>query len=367
MSRTRLLAAVCALPLGLSLLAGCAVDDDSSGSTGGDTATGTDGAAAPEEEGNDKVVIACTPQEEQCQAMAAAFQEETGIDTSYVRMSSGEAVARLDSAKSHPEFDVLYGGPSDGHVAAFQSDLIEKYVSPEAEVIPDQYKDAEGIWTGTYVGALGFCSNADKLAEIGIEAPTSWEDLLDPALSKNIAIAHPSTSGTSYTAVWTQMVLNDMDEDATFGYLRELHNNVLQYSKSGSAPGQMAGRGEVAVGIIFSHDCVKYQKEGFDMLELTFPEEGTGYEIGAVSLVKGGPNPVDAKKFLDWTLTPAHQNIGPTVGSFQIPTNPEATITEDMVKLDEITLVDYDSVAAGERKREITARFDAEIAPEPKE
>lgn len=357
MTRFRTAPALVALPLGLAaLLSGCAVDEGNAGTGSGDGSKGS---------GN--VVIACTPQEEQCQAMAAAFTKSTGIKASYVRMSSGEGVARLDAAKSKPEFDVLYGGPSDGHVAAAKAGLTEKYVSPNAAKIPEKYKAADGTWTGTYVGALGFCSNKDVLAKLGLKAPTSWADLLDPKLKKNIAIAHPSTSGTSYTAVWTQMVLNGMDEAKTFDYLSKMHQNVLQYSKSGSAPGQMAGRGEVAVGIVFSHDCVKYQKEGFDMLEVSFPSEGTGYEVGAVSLVKGGPNAENGKKFLDWTLTAEHQDIGPTVGSFQIPTNPEAKVTEDMVKLDEVKLVDYDPEAAGSKKKEITARFDAEVAPQPKE
>lgn len=347
------------LPLAAAAaLSGCAVDN---------TAGGGEGASSAGDQAGGEVVIACTPQEEQCQAMTAAFTKKTGIKASYVRMSSGESVARLDAAKSQPEFDVLYGGPSDGHVAAASSGLTEKYESPEADVIPEEYKAGDGTWTGIYVGTLGFCSNTDVLDEVGVQPPKSWQDLLDPKLKKQVAIAHPSTSGTSYTAVWTQMVLNNGDEDATMAYLKKLHSNVLQYSKSGSAPGQMAGRGEVGVGVVFSHDCVKYQKEGFDMLENTFPSEGTGYEIGAVSLVKDGPNPDNGKAFLDWTLTPDHQNIGPTVGSYQIPTNPEATVTEDMVKLDEVKLVDYDSEAAGEKKKELTARFDAEVAPAPKE
>lgn len=361
MPRSRTSAFLLAVPLGLTaLLAACAVEEPGTSDT--DSSSTSDST-----KGTGEVIIACTPQEEQCQAMADAFTKSSGIKTSYVRMSSGEGVARLDAAKSKPEFDVLYGGPSDGHVAAFNAGLIEPYVSPNAAAIPDKYKDKDGKWTGTYVGVLGFCSNEDQLAKIGATAPKSWADLLDPKLKKQVAIAHPSTSGTSYTALWTQMVLNDMDVDKTFDYLAKLHNNVLQYSKSGSAPGQMAGRGEVAVGVIFSHDCVKYQKEGFDMLENTFPSEGTGYEIGAVSLVKGGPNAENAKKFLDWTLTPDHQNIGPTVGSFQIPTHPDAKVTEDMVKLDQVKLVDYDSIAAGEKKKELTAKFDAEVAPAPKE
>lgn len=356
MSRPRSTWATVAVPLGIAgLLAGCAVDESNgSASSSGAKAGGT-------------VVVACTPQEEQCQAMAAAFTKKTGIKTSYVRMSSGEGVARLDAAKSKPEFDVLYGGPSDGHVAAFKAGLIEKYVSPEAAKIPDRWKAADGTWTGTYVGVLGYCSNTDVLKKVGVEPPASWADLLDPKLKKNIAIAHPSTSGTSYTAVWTQMVLNKMNETATFDYFKKMHRNVLQYSKSGAAPGQMAGRGEVGVGVIFSHDCVKYQKEGFDMLKVTFPSEGTGYEIGAVSLVKNGPSSENGKKFIDWALTPDHQDIGPTVGSFQIPTNPEAKLTDDMVKLDDVKLVDYDSEEAGARKKELTARFDAEVAPQPKD
>lgn len=338
----------------MATVSACAVETPAPGSTGNGAGSG-------------QVVIACTPQEEQCQAMQRAFTATTGIKASYVRLSSGEAVARLDAAKSKPEFDVFYGGPSDGHIAASEAGLIEKYVSPNAAAIPDKFKAADGTWTGIYVGVLGFCSNKDALAKIKAPVPTSWADLVDPKYKGQVAIAHPSTSGTSYAAVWTQMVLNGLDMDKAFGYLASLHKNVLQYSKSGAAPGQMAGRGEVAVGVVFSHDCVKYQKEGFDSLEVSFPSEGTGYEIGGVSLVKNGPNTENAKKFIDWTLTKEHQEIGPSAGSFQLPTNPDAAVTADMVDIDSVKLVDYDSEAAGKARKEITTRFDAEIAPAPKD
>lgn len=337
-------------------MAGCVVDDTTT-----DTLTDDSGELS----GN--LTVACGAMEDWCQAMTAAFTAETGVETDFVRLSSGETVARLEAAKASPEFDVWHGGPADGFGAAREAGLLEQYIPPNAELIPDKYKDPEGYWTGVYVGALGFCSNQARLDSIGVEVPTSWEDLLDPALKEEVSTAHPSTSGTAFTTLWTQVTLADGDEDAALDFMRKMHNNVLQYSKSGTAPGQTAGRGEVAVGIVFSHDCVKYHEEGMTELVVSFPEEGTGFEIGGVAVVANAKNPAAAKAYADWALTAEAQEIGPTVGSFQILTNPDAATDERMVNLDEVTLVDYDFAAAAEAKPELTRRFDAEIAPQPKE
>ncbi len=312
----------------------------------------------------DKLTVLCTPQEDWCQAMTRAFQEKTGIQTNYVRLSSGEALAKLRATKDNPEFSVWWGGPADGYVAASAEDLLEAYVSPNAAEIPAAQKDPNGLWTGVYVGALGFCSNKDVLSKLGVEKPTSWEALLDPKLKGQVAMAHPASSGTAYTAVWTQVTrLGGIDP--AFQYLKQLHQNILQYTKSGSAPGQMAGRGEVAVAVIFSHDCVKFADEGMEMLEVSFPEEGTGYEIGGVPLIKSAPEADAAKMWIDWVLTAEAQEIGPTVKSYQLPTNPNARVSERSVKLSEVKLVDYDFNEAGKNRKDITKRFEDEITVAP--
>jgi iron(III) transport system substrate-binding protein len=339
-----------AFAAGALLLAGCSADTAGSGSD-----------AAGE------LTFICSPQEDWCQVVASEFTNATGINANYVRLSGGEAVARLNATGDKPEFDAWFGGGAEGHIAADEQGMIEKYVSPNADVIPENYRAADGTWTGVYVGALGFCSNADVLKQIGATAPTSWADLLDPTFKGNIAMAHPGTSGTAYQALWTQVELDGGDQDAALGYFAKLHSNILQYSKSGSAPGQMAGRGEIAVGMIFAQDCQKFIKEGFTNLSNTFPSEGTGYEVGAVSLIKNAKNPEAAKAFIDWTLTAEAQDLAATVGSYSVPTNPDATITDDMVDLSSIKLVHADIAAAGEARNELVARFDAEVAPAPKE
>ena len=347
------------------LLAACSSGTSPSQSAGSSADRST-AASASAETPEDTLTVLCTPQEDWCQAMVAAFQEETGIETSYVRLSSGEAFARLQAGADNPEFSVWWGGPADAFVAANEEGLIEPYVSPSAADIADDQKGADGIWTGVYVGALGFCSNTAVLGELGVDVPTSWDELTAPELQGQVAMAHPASSGTAYTAFYTQ-VLRLGGEDEAIEFMQELHPNILQYTSSGAAPAEMAGRGEIGVSVVFSHDCVRNIEAGFSDLEVSFPEEGTGYEIGGVALVANAPEPVAAKMWIDWSLTAEAQEIGATTASFQLPTNPDAAVPEESVNLDEVNLVDYDFQAAGEAREALTARFEDEVAAAPVE
>ena len=322
---------------------------------------------APAADLEDSLTVLCTPQEDWCQVMVQHFEEETGVDTNYVRLSSGEALARLQAGAEAPEFSVWWGGPADGFVAANADGLLETYSSPNAEAIPAEYKDADGVWTGVYVGALGFCSNQAVLDELGVDVPDSWDDLTDPKLAGQVAIAHPASSGTAYTALYTQ-VMRLGSEDAAIEFAKEVHPNILQYTSSGAAPAEMAGRGEVAVSVVFSHDCVRNIEAGFSDLVVSFPEEGTGYEIGGTALIANAPEPNAAKAWIDWALEASTQEIGPNeAASFQLPTNPDAAVNENSVNLDEVNLVDYDFQAAGEAREALTQRFEDEVAAAPAE
>ena len=82
-------------------------------------------------------------------------------------------------------------------------------------------------------------------------------------------------------------------------------------------------------------------------------------------------NPEDrgkaAQAYIDWALTPEAQNIGTTVGSYQALTHPDAQVDDRMVQLDSVNLVDYDFAEAAAQKPTLTARFDAEIASQPRD
>lgn len=340
------LSALAVLSLGATALTGCAVDTAASGG------------------GNGSLTIACGALDQLCQSWTQHFQEKTGIPTKFVRLSSGETVARLTATKGNPEFDIWHGGPADGFGAANKQDLLEPYNSPEAEKIPAEYKSEDGSWTGVYIGVLGFCSNQKQLDKLGLPAPQTWDDLLNPALKAQVISAHPSTSGTAYTTLWAQRQRLG-SEDAAINYMKKLSGNILQYTKSGTAPGQAAGRGEVATGISFIHDCALYKEQGMSDMVITTPTDGTGFEVGGVAIIKGTKNLDLAKQYVDFAISAEAQNLGPEAGSYQAHTHPDAKDDPRTTKLSEVTLLPWDFDEAGAMRSELTKRFDNEVVAPP--
>ena len=288
------------------------------------------------------------------------FTKETGIKAEMIRMSAGEILAKIRAEKDNPQASVWYGGPADTFVQAADEQLLEAYVSPASDVIDAKYKDPNGYWTGIYVGAIGIASNKEFLAKQGLEAPDSWEDLLDPKLKGEIVMASPASSGTAYTTIYSILKVQG-DEEKGFDYLKKLHPQIQQYTTSGSAPGRMVGMGEAGVGILFSHDIIKYQEEGYDNLVLTFPQDGTGYETGSVGIIKNSKNQELAQAFVDWALGKSAQELGKTVGSFQNLTNPNAVGPEQAVDLAKINLIDYNVVEAGGQRQRLIDKWSAEV------
>jgi len=222
------------------------------------------------------LAIYTTLDEPLARAVVAAFQEDTGIEVEWVRLSGGECVARLIAEKENPQISMWYGGVGLDHIVAKDKGLTMPYESPNAVNIPDNFKDIDHYWTGIYAGPLCFASNTNLLTELGLEAPTSWADLIKPEYEGQIMVSNPGTSGTSYNVLATMVQI--LGEDEAFEYLKALDKNIFQYTRSGSAPGKSAALGEVAVGIGYAHDQVKLASQGYPLV-ITFPSEGTGYEI----------------------------------------------------------------------------------------
>jgi len=299
-----------------------------------------------------------------CEQMQGDFEKAHDIKVNMVRMSSGEAYAKIRAEARNPKTDLWWAGTGDPHLQAASEGLTEEYKSPMLDELQDWAKnqaESSGFKTvGVYAGALGWGYNTDIFKQKGYKEPVCWADLLAPELKGEIQIANPNSSGTAYTALASLVQI--MGEDKAFEYLKALNANISQYTKSGSAPVKAAARGETGLGIVFMHDAVAQTAEGFPVKSIA-PCEGTGYEIGSMSIVKGARNMENAKTWYDWSLKPDVQSRMKDAKSFQLPSNKTAEIPKEAPRFEDIKLIDYDFKSYGdpEKRKALLERWDREI------
>ncbi|MDJ0628345.1 MAG: ABC transporter substrate-binding protein [Rhodobacter sp.] len=316
----------------------------------------------------EKLTYYCSAQEDWCQLMARSFEEATGIDVNMTRKSSGETFAQIRAEASNPKGDVWWGGTGDPHLQAAEEGLTEEYLSPMRDQLHDwaiaQAESAGNRTIGIYSGALGYGYNTDLVAANDLPEPGCWKDLLKPEYKGHVQMANPNSSGTAYTTLASMVQI--FGEDEGFEFMKGLHANINQYTKSGSAPIKAAGRGENTIGIVFMHDAVKQAVAGFP-IKVVAPCEGTGYEIGSMSIIKGARNMEAAKKFYDWALSAEAQNLALQVNAFQVPSNKNAETSPSAPDMSTIKLIDYDFAKYGssdERKR-LLQKWDEDVSTLP--
>jgi iron(III) transport system substrate-binding protein len=327
------------------------------------------GATATPAYAQGEVVVYCSVQEEWCRPMMQAFERKTGIKVSMTRKSSGETYAQIKAEAANPRGDVWWGGTGDPHLQAAEEGITETYQSPMLGELQDwarrQAEQSKFRTVGIYAGALGYSFNTQQLARRNLPEPKCWADLAKAEYKDEVQVADPNSSGTAYTKVATLVQL--MGEAKAFDFLKAMHKNVNQYTKSGAAPARAAATGESLIGITFLHDAVAQAVQGAPV-KVVAPCEGTGYEIGSMSIIKGAKNMENAKKFYDFALSAEAQAIGATAKAYQVPSNKAAPTPPEAPKLADIKLIDYDFAKYGssaERTR-LLARWDAEVRNAPK-
>ena len=316
----------------------------------------------------DKLTYYCSAQEDWCQLMARSFEEATGIDVNMTRKSSGETFAQVKAEASNPKGDVWWGGTGDPHLQAAEEGLTEEYMSPMRDQLHPwaiaQAESAGNRTIGIYSGALGYGYNTELVEANNLPEPACWNDLLKPEYKGHVQMANPNSSGTAYTTLASMVQI--FGEDGGFEFMKGLHANINQYTKSGSAPIKAAGRGENTIGIVFMHDAVKQAVSGFP-IKVVAPAKAPATKSASMSIIAGARNLEEAKKFYDWALSAEAQNLALQVNAFQVPSNVNAETSPSAPDMSTIKLINYDFAKYGssdERKR-LLQKWDEEVSVLP--
>ncbi len=313
--------------------------------------------------------IVCSVPIPWCEALIAQFQKDTGIKVGMTQKGSGEAMAQVAAEKANPKYDLWYAGTGDPHLQAAELGLTDEYRSP---MLPQLYEwaarqaeQSKYKTVGIYTGALGIGYNPELLAKKNLPPPKCWADLANPMYKDEVQMANPNASGTAYSTLATFVQI--FGEDKAFELMKGMHRNTNSYPRTGAGAIRAVARGETSIGVTFLHDGITEIANGFPV-KIVVPCEGTGYEVGSMSIVRGARNLDNAKKFYDWALTPAAQQIPGDLKNFQTPSNKATPVPAGALKMSDLKLINYDFAkygSAAERRR-ILEKWDKDVYALPR-
>ena len=225
------------------------------------------------------------------------------IELRWVRDSTGVITAKLLAEKANPQADVVMGVAASSLALLDKQGMLEPYAPLNLDAIMSQYRDKKKVpaWWGMDVWGATVCFNTVEALKKNIPKPETWKDLTKPVYKGQVVMPNPASSGTGFFDVtaWLSLWGDDGGKGGGWKYMDGLHDNVAQYTHSGSKPCNMAAAGEYVVGISFEYRGNTNKAKGAP-IDLIFPKEGLGWDLEAFGIMKGTKKLDAAKKLADW-------------------------------------------------------------------
>jgi iron(III) transport system substrate-binding protein len=303
-------------------------------------------AAGSPARAKDKIVVYTGLYEEPfTSALKAEFTRQTGIDVEMLIIpANGTLIARVETEKSRPRADVIADTTVDFIQKLKAGGLIEPYKA-KAETpafVQRGYADPEGYMHGWFAITPTIFWNKSRFdadpALKGVAHPAAWDDLLNPAFANKIILPNPQTSAVGAVMYTTQIFR--LGEDAMWAYTKKLNGNVAQYTASASLPVALVERGEGTIGVAWSSDVLGATIGRGQQLGFAIPQDNA-ISVWAAGIVKGGPNPEGARRFVDFLQSDFAQEATARLG-YRLPVSPTVAPLEGVPPLSSIKAVKYD-------------------------
>lgn len=282
--------------------------------------------------GAKRVVLYCAQDKEFAEQALNDFTKQTGLpvfpkfDTEADKSVS--LYVELINEKDRPRCDVFWNNEILSTIRLQRKGLLEPYASPSAEPYPDSVKAKDHTWHAFAARARILIVNTDLVPES--DRPRSLFDLVRKRWKQPTAMSKPQF-GTSATQAACLFEVLGTDAAKTF-YL-DLRRNNVNIVPGNKQVAEGVGRGQFAVGITDTDDAMEEVKAGHPVAMIfpdrdgdkDWPRMGTLFIPNTVAIIKGGPNPIGARKLIDFLLSPEVEKALAEAESHQIPLNPQVS------------------------------------------
>jgi iron(III) transport system substrate-binding protein len=225
------------------------------------------------------------------------------IDIKWVRDSTGVITAKLLAEKGNPQADVVMGVAASSLALLDKQGMLEPYAPLNLDAIMAKYRDPKKVpaWWGMDVWGATVCFNTVEAQKRNLPKPETWKDMTKPIYKGQIVMPNPASSGTGFfdVSAWLTLWGDDGGKGGGWKFMDALHENMAQYTHSGSKPCNMAAAGEYVMGISFEYRANSNKAKGAP-IDLVFPKEGLGWDLEAFAIHKGTKQLAAAKKLADW-------------------------------------------------------------------
>jgi len=244
--------------------------------------------------------------------LVAAFKKKyPDINVKVVEGSTGPITERAIAEKAKPQADIVYLVNNIALEQLKQAGVFEPYAPKNSKIAKD-FVEPDGFYTKYFATTMCMVVNQPRLKEKNLPMPTTWEDLIKPVYKKEISMPSPLKSGTGMA------ILTTFADAFGWTFIENLNENIFQYSDGGSGGATLAGNGEVTIGLSFDTTCFDLKKAGRPV-EVVYGRITPNVTEGG-GLVAGGPNPAEAKLYLDFMASEeAAEILGKMVGATAVP------------------------------------------------
>jgi iron(III) transport system substrate-binding protein len=286
------------------------------------------------------------------------YERQTGVRVNAVydteETKSTGLANRLIAEKPRPQADVFWSNEPVRTLVLKSREVLAPYRSPSAEGIPAALVDPDGYWTGFSARIRVIAYNTTLVKPE--EAPQSVFELADSKWRGQVAVADPRFGSTSFHVAALYAVAGDEKMDDFF---RRLKANGVRVVDGNSVVRDLVARGEVKVGLTDTDD-VNVAIEDGQPIAMVLPDAvGLGVPVmpNMLSLIANAPHPEEARKLIDYLLSPDVERQLAQSEAVQIPLHAGVQGPKNIPAISTFKPMTLDYTKAASRVEDVTTRL----------